>query len=73
MRGSLREQLQPIRDAMPRRFWCDGKVKHQSRGSAEAHARSLRRRFGNVDVTTYYCVTCCKWHVGNVRPQRRSA
>lgn len=67
MHGSLREQLQPIRDQLaPRRFWCDGKIRHKSRGAAEAHARQLRRRF-DAHVGVYRCVTCLTFHVGNER------
>jgi hypothetical protein len=67
MRPSLKDQLAPIRASLgPVRFWCDGKQQHPSKGSAEAHARQLQRRFG-ADVATYRCNTCQKWHVGRVR------
>lgn len=67
MRGTLREQLQPIRDTLgPKRFWCDGKQRHVSLGAAEAHARSLRRRYG-ASCQAYKCPSCLGYHVGRTR------
>jgi hypothetical protein len=70
MNPSLRDQLAPIRAQLaPERPWCHGKVRHPSMGAAEAHARSLRRRF-DAHVGAYRCVTCLGFHVGRIRENR---
>jgi hypothetical protein len=41
-----------------------GKVIHDSRGAAETHSRSLKRKDGDP-LETYPCEHCHGWHVGH--------
>lgn len=56
----------------PREKWstraqmCTGKVRHASKGQADAHARQLDRRYGD-QVQSYTCFWCGQWHVGHDR------
>jgi len=47
---------------------CAHKQRHLSRGAAEAHLRSLDRRFGQqVDgLQPYPCLVCRGWHLGRL-------
>jgi hypothetical protein len=45
---------------------CDGKVRHPSKGAADAHLRSVKRLPGYelYGGESYPCVKCRDWHVG---------
>jgi hypothetical protein len=55
------------------RMWdrCRGKIRHSSRGIAEAASRSLGRRAldrpEEGSLNTYRCPRCLCWHVGHTR------
>lgn len=44
---------------------CTGKVKHPSRGKAEAALRSLQRLEPDEEMQVYPCPFCKKWHLGH--------
>jgi hypothetical protein len=48
---------------------CVGKIRHPSKGKADAAIRSLKKRDDiGVDVdnlNSYWCVRCRHWHVGH--------
>ncbi len=46
---------------------CDGKIRHPSKGAADAHLRSVTRLTGyerSEACCSYPCVKCHGWHVG---------
>ena len=62
-----------LRQISDRWMWvrCKGKIRHATRGLAEAACRSLIRRGmaraeeGRLNV--YWCPRCLCWHVGHTR------
>jgi len=55
---------------MTRRTGCDGKVAHERKADAVAHANDLWRRL-KARVRAYKCPHCKKWHVGHPSTKRR--
>lgn len=49
---------------------CVAKQAHRSQGAADAHVRSLEKRYGAVvaELRVYQCPSCRQWHVGRWRP-----
>jgi hypothetical protein len=49
-----------------KRARCTGKVKHKSKGKAEAALRALLRLEPDADMQVYACSFGRHWHVGHV-------